>query len=177
MKNAAGMTSNGSKLSEMSLPPLRHPEDTFADDQYSQSDLTSTAGLRAQPKEGKKEHAKFPVAPLPVRDGASIGNGEEDMRITDTLPSSSWLQSNNQSNNNTANSSDSNISVLRTASRYTNDPTVASKTTFASCIVEVGNISNIPIKPTLLPHANISSKSTTLPMYPLHYNTDLIFYI
>ena len=149
MKNAKEMTSNGEKLNEISrLPPLRHPdEDMF--DQHSQSDMTSTAELHNLSAEAAKERIVFPVTPLPVRNGETIVDAD-DTKVTDTL-SSSWLNGNsfltffnNGGSSNHANSNDSNITVTRSTSRSSSsDPTVASKTSFASCIVEVRDI---PVK-------------------------------
>ena len=124
------------------LPPLQHPDDIM--DQYSQSDMSSTAEIRKLSLEAAKVHTKFPVTPLPVRDGESIAVVEEDdnMKVTDTL-SSSWLNSSgllsflNHGSGSEITSNGSNSGFSRKTSRYSNDPTVASKTTFASCIVEV----------------------------------------
>ena len=114
------------------LPPLRHPDDTF--DQYSQSDMSSTAEIRKLSVEAVKERTKFPVTPLPVRRGETIIDEEDNTKVTDTLPSS-WLNGNGLLS--FLNHGSSNGSVSRSISRPSRDPTVASKATFASCIVEV----------------------------------------
>lgn len=125
------------------LPPLRHPDDTI--DQYSQSDMSSTAEIRKLSfAETEKVHSKFPVTPLPVRGDESMAEEDNSMTVTDTLPSSSWLNSsglhsflNHGSGSDATSNNNSNIGFSRKTSRYSNDPTVVSKTTFASCIVEV----------------------------------------
>lgn len=140
MKNAKDITPNGEKLCEMSrLPPLRYPdEDLF--DQYSQSDMTSTAELRKLSMEATNERTKFPVTPLPIRIGEETSNETGNMRITDTLSSTFLIHD----SSNSADSNDGHNVVSRTTPRYSSDPTVDSKTTFASCIVEVGD--DLPVK-------------------------------
>ena len=125
------------------LPPLRHPDETI--DQYSQSDMSSTAEIRKLSyAETGKVHSKFPVTPLPIRGEEYMAEENDSMKVTDTLPSSSWLNSsgllsflNHGSGSNATSSSNINSGSSRKTSRYSNDPTVGSKTTFASCIVEV----------------------------------------
>jgi hypothetical protein len=107
--------------------------------------MSSTAEIRKLSyTETEKVHSKFPLTPPPIRGEDYMAEENGSVKVTDTLPSSSWLNSsgllsflNHGSGSDATSNSNINSGSSRKTSRYSNDPTVGSKTTFASCIVEV----------------------------------------